>query len=282
VEVVVGEMRGPTGGLAVDERGIRLARQWLESYDIVGVEPTPLLVARVRTRDRSGHQAVVGVVVAGLALLLVMAALADAVPAPLSPVVVAVGFVGTGVLVLLGVWWWLHHSRAVDRRIAATLTRRVASPWATDWRAVVGTRCLASAVVAYGGALLVGAVGVLLADSPLRRAAAVTVLAFSVVVAWLVVAAVVDVLRRPVLAEDAASLVYDELLRTEDARVALDPKVNGVVILMVVVLVAGQGPLLAVALAYLGVLLVTRLATGDARRAAGSPLAGTDEVAATP
>ena len=273
----MGEMRGPTGGLAVDERGIRLARQWLESYDIVGVEPSPLLVARVRIRDRSGRQAVVGVVVAGLALLLVMAALADAVPAPVSSVVVAVGFVGTGVLVLLGVWWWLHHSRAVDRRIAATLTRRVASPWATDWRAVVGTRCLASAVVAYGGALLVGAVGVLLADSPPRRAAAVTVLAFSVVVAWLVVAAVVDVLRRPVLAEDAASLVYDELLRTEDARVALDPKVNGVVIMMVVVLVARQGPLLAVALAYLGVLFVTRFATGDARRAAGSPLAGTDE-----
>jgi hypothetical protein len=282
VEVVVGEMRGPTGGLAVDERGIRLARQWLESYDLVGVEPTPLLVARVRTRDRSGRQAAVVVVVAGLALLLVMAALADAVPAPLGPVVAAGGFVGTGVLVLLGVWWWLHHSRAVDRRIAATLTRRVASPWATDWRAVVGGRRLACAVVAYGGALLVGAVGILLADSPPRRAAAVTVLAFSVVVAWLVVATVVDVLRRPVLAEDAASLVYDELLRTEDARVALDPKVNGVVIMMVFILVAGQGPLLAVALAYLGVLFVTRFATGDARRAAGSPLAGTDEVAATP
>jgi hypothetical protein len=42
----------------------------------------------------------------------------------------------------------------------------------------------------------------------------------------------------------------------------------------VVVLVARQGPLLAVALAYLGVLFVTRFATGDARRAAGSPLAG--------
>jgi hypothetical protein len=64
--------------------------------------------------------------------------------------------------------------------------------------------------------------------------------------------------------------------------VALDPKVNGVVIMMVFILVAGQGPLLAVALAYLGVLSVTRLATGDARRAAGSPFAGTDEVAATP
>jgi hypothetical protein len=85
------------------------------------------------------------------------------------------------------------------------------------------------------------------------------------------------VLRRPVLAEDAASLIYDELLRTEDARVALDPKVNGVVIMMVVILVARQGPLLAVALAYLGVLFVTRFAAGDARRAAGSPLAGTDE-----
>src|SRR5712691_9315648 len=120
-EVVMGEMRGPTGGLAVDERGIRLARQWLESYDIVGVEPTQLLVDRIRTRDRSGRQAVVGVVGAGLALWLVMAPLADAVPAPLSPVVAAVGFVGTGVLVLLGVWWWLHHPRAVDRRIAATL-----------------------------------------------------------------------------------------------------------------------------------------------------------------
>jgi hypothetical protein len=91
-EVMVGEMRGQTGGLALDERGIRLARQWLESYDIVGVEPTPLLVARIRTRDRSGRQAAAGVVGAGLALLLLMARLADAVPANLSPIVAAVGF----------------------------------------------------------------------------------------------------------------------------------------------------------------------------------------------
>jgi hypothetical protein len=63
--------------------------------------------------------------------------------------------------------------------------------------------------------------------------------------------------------------------------VALDPKVNGVVIMMVVILVAERGPLLAVALTYLGVLFVTRLVVGDARRR-GRPSPATDEVAATP
>jgi hypothetical protein len=205
--------------------GVRQATAWLVRHGAPGVVPSPLLVARLRARRR---------VAAALLAVLVVIALGA---------VMTVGRLGTGsyeayrrtqltrltgdlALVLLVVslrWLMLRALRKADHRIAGSLPRRAAHPRPVGWQTVLGRPRLTISAVGYGGALAIGIAGAMLARTAQDRTMVAVLLTGATALAAITVAEVVDVVRRPAIAEDALSLAVDDALRGDDARLITDP-----------------------------------------------------------
>jgi hypothetical protein len=124
------------------------------------------------------------------------------------------------VIVALCLGWW-YQVRA-ERRLLPPTRVRTAHPAAASVLDVLGPAHLVAGTVVFGGGLLVGAAGALLAPPP-DRALALTFLVAVAVLAAVGCLALVTVLRRPTVAEDAESIIVDDVLRTQDARYAMVP-----------------------------------------------------------
>lgn len=175
----------------------------------------PLLVARIALRRRARrleYGTTVAVVALGVGSLVTFLVAAGEIPSPWTLAVygamAVLGLVGTALT-----HRWLDRG---ERRIGATLPQRVARATPVGPVTVLGVRYLWPFAAAHGLAvLLAGAVFVL---DPAARFAAVVYAASVVALGTLTWASVLQVVRRPVVATDPATLAADDLLRREDAR----------------------------------------------------------------
>src|SRR5690348_3638159 len=132
---------------------------WLSPREPVFVEPTPLLVARLQARRRTRRRAVTGIFAAAVALLVAAVVwLPDTVWDPGSPAGYMAKISVVSVVTLGLMWWILRGPHRAERRIARTLTTRVARPAAVGVRDVAGTWHLVAAVAGFGAAVLIGVV----------------------------------------------------------------------------------------------------------------------------
>jgi len=211
-----------------DRRWAR-ARAWLDKHGLRDRDPQPLLVARLEARRRGELIGVGGAIVAVVAYFGWQAWRA-ATEAPMDAASADRDFVGrlismvAGYLLLaVGTLVALGYQRRADQRIAATLRQRVARTNASGARRLLVGWFAVTAIVLYGGGLLVGCTAALVASHPSDRAAATVFVAGVLGYAALGLAVVANVSRRPAIADDEASLLDDELLRREDVRQALVP-----------------------------------------------------------
>ncbi len=205
----------------VTDRGVARARKWLRGNRLGDVEPSDLLVARLEARRRGNRIPVV----AGLAFIMVMGVWRGIDrSAPEENTVSGIGlsaFLYAMVIIALCLGWW-YQVRA-ERRLLPPTRIRSAHPAATSVLDVLGPAHLVAVTVVFGGGLLLGAAGALLAPRPPDRVLALTFLIAVAVLAALGCLALVTVLRRPTVAEDADSMLVDDVLRSQDARSALVP-----------------------------------------------------------
>jgi hypothetical protein len=196
------------------DRDLRRAAAWLKEHGAPDVAPTPLLAARLRARRRQEPLiVVVSGVLGGLNSMLWFAH---------GAVGRALGFLALALLTAPAHWWNLRALRRADRRIGATLARRVTHPTAVGWREVLGPRRLAVAATMYGSALALGAVDLAYARTAQDRVVVAVLVAGLVALAAISVAWINELVRRPAVAEDALSLAADHVLRAEGGhRVAV-------------------------------------------------------------
>jgi hypothetical protein len=191
-----------------------------------GIEPTPLVIARLVTRMRGARAELITVFVctAGLVAWVAVDPRFDGDTTPQNADLNGLGWsiAVNAVLVLtasIGLW---HRHRAEDARLAG-MTVRTAHPSAADVRQVLGPASFNAAVAAYGGGLALGAITALLAPKAGDRMLGLAFLIGVVVFIGLAVLNLAVVLRRPALAEDADSLRVDDVLRSVDARSVVGP-----------------------------------------------------------
>jgi len=207
---------------------LRQAAAWLARHGLTGTPPTPLLATRLAARRRARGA---GLVL--LAVLVIGAALTQAYEqlstgrfggsgrhSHLPPLVLAGLTVGL-VLARAQLDRWV---RRVDRQAALTLPRRVAYPIPLDWRAVPGRPHAVYAVATLTGAVVLAASAYTAPDAAVRYGALVLLIGLLGVAAGIVVQ-LHDILTRPIVADDEASLTADVVLRVEDARECTTPVV---------------------------------------------------------
>jgi hypothetical protein len=206
------------------DRDLRRAAVWLKAHGAPDAAPTPLLAARLRARRRQEPQI--------LAVCTVVAGLNSVLLFDRGAVGRALGFLALALLAAPARWWSLRALRRAERRIGATLARRVTHPTAVGWREVLGPRRLAVAAIMYGSALALGAVDLAYARTAQDRAVVAALVAGLVALAAISTAWINELVRRPALAEDALSLAADDILRAEDGHavaVTLLPGALGVI-----------------------------------------------------
>jgi uncharacterized integral membrane protein len=211
---------------------------WLRRHDLDDALATSVLATRLAVRWRAR---LVGSVM--LALLFVVAAAVQAYQMvtenngalrPLLLVVLAVFVAGQVVTQFLLDRW----VRRVDQRVGATLSRRATHPVHPGWRSVVGPSHAALGIGSFLGAVAL-AVSALTVTDPMVRYGALVLLTGVCGVGAVVVVQVRHLLSRPVVADDAASLTADVIMRIEDAR---DTNVPSVLWSLPVVLLFGTAP----------------------------------------
>jgi hypothetical protein len=199
---------------------MRRAKAWLGRHGLSGIEPFPLLAARLTVRRRASAALLAVLVVAAVVAIVVLDRLGanDAGMDPRAAWVRLIGFMAIVFVAVLARWLWQFAVRRGEQRLAATLTRRAAHPTATDWRAVLGRRGLACAALLYGGALGLAIATAAGASTAYDLAMAGVLLLVLAALAAITAFEVGGILRRPALAEDAGSLTVDDALRADDAR----------------------------------------------------------------
>jgi len=202
-----------TDRLAVTDRAMRRARTWLSRRRFGGIEPTPLLAARLEIRRRG----LVGLVAVMAFVALLAIALLDRLAADSAPTRFA-GFVTVMLVAILARWLWQYVVRRGEQRLAAALTRRSAHPVAIARRDVLGRWGLVATALLYAGVLGIAVAIAALAQTTQDLATAGVLGLALVVVAAMTAGELSGILRRPALAEDAGSLAVDDALRTDDAR----------------------------------------------------------------
>jgi hypothetical protein len=211
----------PDAGPSVRPADLELAGAWLARHGLVEARPTPLLAMRLaaRRRARSAGLALLAVLVIGAALTLGYDRLSTGrfggfEPHSRTPLVVLAALVVGLVLAQARLDRWV---RRVDRRAAATLSRRVSYPVPLGWRAVPGRSFAVCAVAVFAGATMLAVSALTVPDSTVRYGAVILLIGLFGVAAGIVVQ-LRDVLARPVVAEDEDSLTADIIMRVEDAR----------------------------------------------------------------
>jgi hypothetical protein len=186
------------------------ARSWVRRHGFSAADMTPLLIHRLEARQHAqrhvGSAVMAGAVGGGLIL--------QTGSTPVRVAGLAVVIVSVLAVRLLA----RRRRRAVEREIAALLTRRVAHTVPSTTRGVVGAGFMSAVVLLYLGAGLL----VLIAGNPEHGPqATLAVVALMAALGVLDCIEVSLIVRRPALAEDARSLAVDDVLRTEDARTVL-------------------------------------------------------------
>ena len=213
-----------TGSPETRQRQLDEAGRWLRRHGFAGVSPTPPLAARlaVRQRTRLATQLLLAMFIVAVGVTYTSSRQQAAVrgSAPdwlLVLILMVVGLVATQFLL----HWWV---RQADRRLADTLPRRVTLPARLGWRAVLGVPRAAIAVTVFAGAVVLALHAMSAPDSKTRYAAVVLLIG----VCGAAVAMLVQlryVLTRPVVADDEVSLSADLVMRSKDARDAINPSV---------------------------------------------------------
>jgi hypothetical protein len=203
------------------------ARRWLARHGAADREVTPLLAARLAARRR-GEILTMVVLVAGIVAYLAWGVWESVVDyfTPSVPEVTDLSRLAALFIVYaLGAIAAQFVQARGERRIGAALSRRVAQPTAAGPVAVAGSWFAAAAAVVYGGGLLAGAVVALGGRDASDGDRLIGVVFIGAVLAFaaLGLGALAGVVRRPVVAEDAQSLVDDHLLRREEAMQAIAP-----------------------------------------------------------
>lgn len=199
------------------------ARWWLDRHRLGGIEPTPLLAARLAAR-RAGIRAeiaTIAIVIVGMLAwsFVVHWGKGSDDPGAGDFAWLASFYVALIAGMAVGFWW----QRRTERPLLAAMTVRSAHPAATNPVRVLGQPRLAAAIALNVSGLVVGAAIALLATTDRERKIGLAVLVGVAVLAMLSSLILAAVLRRPSLAEDSSSLAVDDRLRLEDAKRALVP-----------------------------------------------------------
>lgn len=199
---------------------VRYAKVWLQQHGLGDGPPTPLLTARlaVRWRARTLDSVLQAVLIIGAALALVSGGLGSRRPTP----VLALGALIAALVlarVLLDAW-----IRRVDRRAGAALTQRAAHAVQPDWRDLLGRPYAVLVAGTFAGAFALGAIALAVGEGTARYAAVVVLVAV-VGVGLGEALQLRELLARPVVAEDEASLMADVIMRIEDVRESTMPTV---------------------------------------------------------
>jgi hypothetical protein len=195
------------------------AGRWLALHGLADAEPTPLLVARlaVRRRAKVADSLLLAAFMIGAALT--HAGRLTYAPSSWLPLLVLVALVAGLLVAQWRLGWWV---RRVDRRVGAQLARRVAHPVELGWPAVLGRPYAVFSVATFAGALLLAVSVLPVPDSSLRYGAIVVLIGLAGAGAGIVLQ-LRRVLASPAVAEDAASLTADVIMRVEDARALVTP-----------------------------------------------------------
>ncbi|MFG1948236.1 hypothetical protein [Nonomuraea sp. NPDC048826] len=233
----------PGAGPPPRPKDLRLAEEWLSCHGLPGVRPTPLLAARlaVRRRARLADQVLLAGLFIGAALIhtynrLSTSAFGGFQPPASTPLLMLIGLVAVMLLVQVLLDQWV---RRVDRRAGAALPRRTAHLARPGWRALLGRPRAAFTVVMFGGATLLALSALAVQDATVRQAALIVLIGVAGAAAG-VARQLRDLLVRPIVAEDEASLTADVIMRVEDAREVTMPSVPWS---LPVVLLFGTAPL---------------------------------------
>jgi hypothetical protein len=194
------------------------AGRWLARHGLTEAEPTPLIARRlaVRRRAKVADSALLAAYLMGAALTHVLALPAETSRLPLLALTALV------VALLVAQWLLAAWVRRADRRAGAQLPQRVAHPVQLGWAAVLGRPYAVFTVAAFTGALLL-AVSVLPVADPTLRNGAIVVLIGLAGAGTGTILQLRQVLASPAVAEDAASLTADVIMRVEDARALVTP-----------------------------------------------------------
>ncbi|BEL06346.1 hypothetical protein Q0Z83_045370 [Actinoplanes sichuanensis] len=203
---------------------LEIARQWLAGHGLTGVEPTPMLAARlaVRRRARLGAAILPAVFLVATALVYVSALPLQPAGDGFGPQLVVLTTLVAGLV--LGLSLLNRWVRRVDRQAGSDLPRRATHSVRPGWRTVLGVPRAAFLAATYAGgavltvASLIGRVGA-------ARYAAVILLIGLCGVAVGTAVQLRHVLTHPVVADDEGSLKADLLMRVEDAREVAVPTV---------------------------------------------------------
>lgn len=227
------------------------ARRWLDRHGATDRAATPLLQARLDARRRGERLSWMLIYVA-VTVILVPPLFADEPwPGRASLYQVWVFYSSMALAVLVGLW---AQGRS-ERRIGRVLSRRVAHPQAVRVATVVGRWFIIAAIVVFGAGALTGLSVALGAGDPGDRRLGLMMLGAIGVFALVGLAGLVQVVRRPAIADDEQSLADDLLLRREDAMNVLIPYPA-----MLALIAAAQSRSLAVLVVFLGYALAAAAA----------------------
>jgi hypothetical protein len=205
----------------ITERDQARAQAWLLKHRRPGRPPTPLLTARIAVRRRAARfeQAAGLIMMVGFAGWGFAGIAAGDEPSGLDSGPALLGAFVAGYAVLaLGSLAALWYQRRGDRRIGDTLRQRVARPVTPDLRSMLGGWFLAGHTAIYAGGVLAGLAAAVTAPDAAQQAVALVFVVAVLFFAGVAVAVLTDVANRPAVAEDADTLVDDDLLRRQDAR----------------------------------------------------------------
>jgi hypothetical protein len=187
-------------------------QRWLARHGAEGREATSLLRARLdaRRRGESLSSALIGAATAGY----VAVVLADW---PEVGLAVLYRVAGLCAAIALAAILGLGVQGRRERRIGQSLTRRVAHPQALSVGAVVGRGFVAAAVAVFGAGVLAGLTVATGASDPYDRGLGLVLLGALGVFVLIGLVGLIQVVRRPAIADDEQSLMDDLVLRREDA-----------------------------------------------------------------
>jgi hypothetical protein len=233
-----------TSSWPAGDRTTRRARTWLAQHGMAGVEPTPLLVARLgaRSRVRAGT---VAVAAAGILIMVItqFGDWSDSETVHDGAARRLLGYVAFVLLIVLAAGLGQRAAVRAERRLSATLGRRVAHPTPPTWRTVLGLRYLMLAVAGHGGAVTVAAIAaVAVTRTRADRVTVALLLTGLIALAALTAAAIANIVRQPALADDAVSLAFDDRLRADSARVLAATPLPGLITMLTVVWIAPNPP----------------------------------------
>ena len=199
---------------------VHYAKVWLLQHGLGDGPPTPLLTARlaVRWRVRLLDSVLQAELIIGAALALAFGGFGSLRPAPLlalSALIVALVVARS----LLDAW-----IRRVDRQAGAALARRAAHAVQPGWRDLLGRSYAALVAGTFVGAFALGASALAVGEGTARYAAVVVLVAVAGVGLGETLQ-LRELLARPVVAEDEASLMADVIMRIEDVRESTTPTV---------------------------------------------------------